>query len=565
MNCAYRYVTNEETNTREIVGTFEHIPPGLFIDFSGVDDSDGMGFIKPVETFENMIKEFSLEGYIHETTPASYRNFIMSEKPNTIIPFRWEDIPEITKNCIMDHQIQAINAAIEDHNGRSCSAIPAGGGKTLVGSNFSWHYGKWSLFICPANKLKDWSNEIVKWTHIPASDIQIIDSSKDTIKRTRVICSYDMVKNHKDILKQTWTSVIVDECHMLKGESQRTKNIVPLLKSAKAVLLLSGTPQESRTAELYNILHALYPDVFSNREVFTARYSDGHYDKYMKWTERGSRNLDELHLLLSKFMFRSTYVLPTLKRCMVEIDVKNNAFKQKIDKIEAEQSEIFKELEVETDVQKRTVLENKRNVLGNELWMLSGKIKTSVAAELMSKIIQKHPEENIVFFAYHKECMTEIHRMLKEVAPPNSEIVFVNADVAINKRQAMLDPLRTIDPNFRKYAVLSIRTCGTGINLHPGVSVIVLIELDRMPGQMEQAEGRARRTGALRDITSYWFVLKHDCDKKTLIRLQGRKKTNSRVLDGLKNDKFEFDAKTTVVCEEVDGTNTEKKRRKVDV
>ena len=52
----------------------------------------------------------------------------------------------------------------------------------------------------------------------------------------------------------------------------RSKNLIPLLQSAKRVLLLSGTPILNKPVEIYNLMRILRPDVTPSFKEFTTRY-----------------------------------------------------------------------------------------------------------------------------------------------------------------------------------------------------------------------------------------------------------------------------------------------------
>jgi SWI/SNF-related matrix-associated actin-dependent regulator 1 of chromatin subfamily A len=68
---------------------------------------------------------------------------------------------------------------------------------------------------------------------------------------------------------------IADEAHYLKSlSSQRSVACVPLLKACKHVILLTGTPALSKPKDLFNLLHIVRPDVFTNFRDFGYRYCD---------------------------------------------------------------------------------------------------------------------------------------------------------------------------------------------------------------------------------------------------------------------------------------------------
>ena len=73
---------------------------------------------------------------------------------------------------------------------------------------------------------------------------------------------------------------------LLAPQAQRTKETVPLLKAARRVVLLTGTPALSRPRELYQQLAALLPHRKLTMKVFGERYCMGgnpvqeRYSKY---------------------------------------------------------------------------------------------------------------------------------------------------------------------------------------------------------------------------------------------------------------------------------------------
>ena len=96
--------------------------------------------------------------------------------------------------------------------------------------------------------------------------INVMTSGKGKILKrdgsTRVvICSISLVVNliESDRLRPGMLkAVIVDESHSLKSRStKRTRYVVPLLRAAERVLLLSGTPALARPAELWPQLSVL--------------------------------------------------------------------------------------------------------------------------------------------------------------------------------------------------------------------------------------------------------------------------------------------------------------------
>ncbi len=74
---------------------------------------------------------------------------------------------------------------------------------------------------------------------------------------------------------------------------------MPVLRESKRAILLTGTPALSRPVEIFNLVHALHPEMFSNFYDFVKRYCDAKPGPFGLETG-GSSNLEELHLVLQE-------------------------------------------------------------------------------------------------------------------------------------------------------------------------------------------------------------------------------------------------------------------------
>jgi len=495
-----------------------------------------------VSAFRSQVDDLVQANLVVEQTPREFFDFIVQDEPKGILSFDWNNLPESTLDTIMDHQKQAIETTITKHNGRSLIGLSAGWGKTLIACVLAFHYGPGALLIVQRSKLYDFFEEITRWTGIDKSLVQILFNGKDVIKCPYVITTYDVAKKHEQLLKHKWRIVIVDECQFLKCNSHRSKQLIPLLHSSPCSILFSGTPQENKTAEMFNPLNALYPKCFSSRQTFTERYSDGHMNRYGVWEERGAKNLDELHAILSKCMFRiqgdNVLDLPTFTRKIVILEPKDDATQKILDEMRQTQLALAQECANDKlTPAKAKLVHNKRNAHANLMWKTNGGIKVKLALPALKQILDAHLDENIVFFMCHVDEAKQLQTLLE--TETKSSVSFITGDVTPNKRKPILDDLRQ---GVGKRAVVTIDTCGTGINLCPGVSVVVFVELHRVPGKMSQGEARAYRKGAVRPITSYWLVLEHSSDVRLLETLQRKQEINSQVLDGShKKARFEFE------------------------
>lgn len=120
-----------------------------------------------------------------------------------------------------------------------------------------------------------------------------------------VIISYDLMsRKERELIDRQFAVVIMDEAHFLKNyKSNRFQSTEKIVKSARRLILLSGTPALSRPMELYSQISLVMPKMFPYATEFGMRYCNGkkvsfgsksHYDF------SGSSNMDELKMLLEE-------------------------------------------------------------------------------------------------------------------------------------------------------------------------------------------------------------------------------------------------------------------------
>ena len=90
-----------------------------------------------------------------------------------------------------------------------------------------------------------------------------------------------------------WQYLIVDEAHRLKNVESRLRVAVQGL-DVQQMALLTGTPVQNSTAELFSLLNLLDPARFGDAEDFEERYGD----------MRSAEQVAELQALLKPLMLR---------------------------------------------------------------------------------------------------------------------------------------------------------------------------------------------------------------------------------------------------------------------
>lgn len=243
------------------------------------------------------------------------------------------DIPRSVWSSLAPFQRAGVSWIVRN-NGRALLADEPGLGKTIqaIGAACAYRHEWPLLVVSPSSARFHWEAEFRQWlpdrSYLPSDAILVVTSEKSASRKyvdkaLVIVTSYDLV--HREVVKKALhrvapNVVICDECHYLKnGKAQRTKALLPLLKSARRAILLSGTPALSRPSEVFWQLHALDPNQWADATDFHKRYcsnpksssssstsskvakennvaassSSSKEDKYS-----GACHLEELHILL---------------------------------------------------------------------------------------------------------------------------------------------------------------------------------------------------------------------------------------------------------------------------
>uniref|UniRef100_A0A5F9CTR1 SWI/SNF-related matrix-associated actin-dependent regulator of chromatin subfamily A-like protein 1 n=1 Tax=Oryctolagus cuniculus TaxID=9986 RepID=A0A5F9CTR1_RABIT len=207
-------------------------------------------------------------------------------------------------STLMPFQRAAVNFAIAKR-GRLLLADDMGLGKTIQAICIAAFYRKeWPLLVVvPSSVRFTWEQAFLRWLPSLSPDrVNVVVTGKDCLTAGLVnIVSFDLLSRlDKQLKTASFKVVIIDESHFLKNsKTARCRAAMPLLKVAKRVILLSGTPAMSRPAELYTQIIAVKPTFFPQFHAFGLRYCDAKRQPW-GWDYSGSSNLAELKLLLEE-------------------------------------------------------------------------------------------------------------------------------------------------------------------------------------------------------------------------------------------------------------------------
>lgn len=392
------------------------------------------------------------------------------------------------------------------------------------------------LIVCPASLKLNWKNELMSWC-TRSLTIHVIDPKSEWLDTDIVILNYEQISKYRKLIdKVGWSLLICDESHYLKNpKSQRTqyilghwdndpaKRVYPI-KAAKR-LLMTGTPVLNRPKELWTTVRALdRHNLGVDWLRFHTRYCGAYKDRF-GWKIDGASNLEELNSKLrSNIMLRRKKedVLPQLppkrrqiimlepitvaakqalknEEELLTAEIKINTLRAEVERLSVNQAnDAYKKA-----VQKLAAIETTTFGESAKIRHETARSKMPMAMEHLMNVLES--EEKIVVFNYHQD----IHDQLIEGLAEFGVVHFDGRVTDIAKRQVAVDMFQR-DPKVR-IIIGSIPTMGAGWTLH-AASYVAFVELDWVPGNLNQAEDRLHRIGQKESILIQHLMLNGSFD-----------------------------------------------------
>jgi len=212
---------------------------------------------------------------------------------------KYEKSPEFKNgNELRSYQLEGVNWIVFNYYQRqNCIlADEMGLGKTVQSVSTIWHIYKEEkirgpfLVIAPLSTIQHWRREFEEWTdlnvivyHGDADSREIIrryefyykgHKERNFFKWNVLITTYEMVLTDSLYLKPIeWQYVVIDEAHRLKNKN--CKLLIELENWIfEDVLLLTGTPLQNNTEELWTLLNFLEPNKFVSLSGFLEQFGE---------------------------------------------------------------------------------------------------------------------------------------------------------------------------------------------------------------------------------------------------------------------------------------------------
>ncbi|XP_009994542.1 PREDICTED: SWI/SNF-related matrix-associated actin-dependent regulator of chromatin subfamily A-like protein 1 [Chaetura pelagica] len=442
---------------------------------------------------------------------------------------------------LMPFQREGVNFAIF-RNGRLLLADDMGLGKTIQAICIAAYYRQeWPLLVVTPSSVRfTWAEAFHRWLpSLSPGSTKVIVTGKDNLTASLInIISFDLLSKMDKKLKSTFQVVIIDESHFLKNiKTARCQAAMPLLKAAKRVILLSGTPAMSRPAELYTQIAAVQPAFFPKFQSFGLRYCDARKMPW-GWDYSGSSNLTELKILLEESIMirrlKSDVLsqLPAKQRKMVVVAPEGISAKTRA-ALAAEAKKMAKGYQSKQQEKEALLLFYNR----------TAEAKIHSVVEYILELLESGNDKFLVF-AHHKIVLDAI---VAELEKKHVEYIRIDGSTPSAERQSLCQKFQLSEK--QAVAVLSLTAANMGLTLS-AADLVVFAELFWNPGILIQAEDRAHRIGQTSSVNVHYLVAKGTADDYLWPMIQEKIKVLGEA--GLSETNFSNTAESTNYCPKPD-------------
>ncbi len=380
-----------------------------------------------------------------------------------------------------------------------------------------------SLLIMPTSLVYNWEMEAKKFTpHLKVLVYTGTNREKNTEKFNHydlVLTSYGITRLDVDLLTQyKFNYIILDESQAIKNPGSNIAKAVKKLQSRNR-LILTGTPLENSTLDLWSQMTFINPGLLGNQTYFK--------NEFLLPIEKKNDNSksNKLYAIIKPFILRrhKSQVATELPEKVESIQYSTmtamqeeryeeakNYFRNKIlDKIENEGIKKAQMLLLQGLTKLRQIANHPRMV-DKDYMGDSGKLE-DVTHMLLNAISKNH---KILIFSQFVKHLSILKNFLE-----TKGIEFAYLDGSTKDRQGQVERFQQ-EENLRVF-LISMKAGGLGLNLTKADYVFILDPWWN-PAVEAQAVDRAHRIGQENRVFTYKFITKNTVEEK-ILRLQQNK------------------------------------------
>lgn len=526
------------------------------------DSKDGI-VINRRKCFETAYDDWVRGFYIMVEKAHATKAVKISDAPFTVLEKKAQP-KELVGGELMPYQMEGLNWLYYQYYLRhpAILADEMGLGKTIqIISFLSVLFTDWAiapfLIVAPNSTISNWKREFQKWApHMRVAafygeksakniveNYEIIhrDTAGKPLKVHALITSYNTIETDASLLKRYhWACLVVDEGQRLKNDESILFRLLSEFKVNHRILL-TGTPLQNNTKELFNLLQFLDPGKMNAVEL----------ENYFEIEKQES--LTELHSMLQPYFLRRTKIqvlkfLPSKNEVIVPVTMsalQRELYKTILSKnaelmrLVMSRSSAGKAIQNYNNTSLGNVLQQIRKILSHP-FIYSPDIEEKIEDERQSlhnltnacaklqllKVLLpelKARGHRVLIFCQFLMMLDILEDWLNASSISHCRI---DGSTPTPERQEAIDQFNRPGSDITCF-LLSTRAGGVGINLATADTVIIY-DADFNPHQDLQAVARAHRIGQKNKVVVFTLVTRNTAEEKIL--QIGRKKM---VLDQL--------------------------------
>jgi SNF2 family DNA or RNA helicase len=441
-------------------------------------------------------------------------------------------LPKNMTATLRDYQVEGYKWLnfLDEFSWGGCLADDMGLGKTVQILTFIQEQKNRNpkgviLVGMPTSLIFNWKAEIEKFC--PELKVYVHRGS-DRTKSTKTFERYDIILTTYGMLRQdvemlremTFSYIILDESQAIKNPDSLVSKAVKLLNT-KNRLVMTGTPVENNTFDLYSQMDFLNPGLLGSQEFFRTEYANP-IDK-----NQDKEKAAELRKIIYPFMLKRT---------------KEEVAKDLPDKTE---SIIFCEMDKKQRKVYDTVRETYRQKIADQMAVVGKEKSGFLILEGLMKLRQicdspallsddaKYPDDSAK--------LDEIIREIEENASNHKILIFSQFLKMLDLIKAHLEKQniayeyldgKTVDRASKvnhfqgdkgcRVFLMSLKAGGVGLNLTEA-DYVYLVDPWWNPAVEAQAIDRTHRIGQTKKVFAYKMICKDTIEEK-ILQLQEKKK-----------------------------------------
>ncbi len=422
--------------------------------------------------------------------------------------------------------------ALDELQWGGCLADDMGLGKTLQTISFLQYVkekypGSTQLVVCPTSLIFNWENELQKFC--PSLKFYIHYGLQRELKKSHfeefdiILTSYGVVRNDVEELSGfLWQYIILDESQAIKNPDARVTKAVQLLRAVNRVIL-SGTPVQNNTSDLYSQFSFLNPGLLGNREYFNREFS-------VPIDKLGSKEKTrDLKKIIYPFTLRRT-------KEQVAKDLPDKTVSVLWCTMEAEQRKLYNHYR---DAYKTRLLKkiDEEGIARSGIDVLEGllrlrqicdhpalvdkkeySLKSSVKIEELIREVQENAgQHKLLVFSQFTQMLKLIEQ---EFVKAGITYCYLDGSTSLPHRKEQVNKFQE-DESIKAF-LISLKAGGVGLNLTVA-DYVYLVDPWWNPAAEQQAIDRAHRIGQTRKVFAYKMICKDSVEEK-ILQLQEKKK-----------------------------------------